>query len=542
MVGSAPVLEGFEYIDLLGSGGFADVFLFEQAMPKRRVAVKVLRGVGLTDRDRETFTSEVNLMAALSSHPHIVTIYGADVSEDGRPFLVMEYYSGPNLSVRCRQRPLGVAEALRIGVQIAGAVETAHRAGILHRDLKPANILTSAFGKPGLTDFGISAVKTESSVDTGGLSVPWSPPELLDDQGLADERSDVYSLAATIHTLLVGRSPFEASGSDNSAMEVMARIERAPVPSVGRSDAPASLDRALAAAMAKSPDARPGSAAAFARSLQAIEREMRLQPTELDVIDDEDPGVTDSGPGGAGEGWEPDQDGTRLRAPRVIAAQPVVTSIPTAPPPGAAPVAAAPSPQSVPRPTTASPAPAGNTMRRTSAPVEDGTALRPKTIDPLHASPAPPHGAATGRTRAVDEPSPKGKWIVLGIAGAAAVAVAGVVFLGGASSQPAASPTAGSSAPDINALGLAPVDPDSIVVTRDGTTVTVIWAAALDQRDGDKYVVTLARTGDDKVVEVPGDPLKAVFSDIPESAEACARIRHAREYQLSPEESGCERP
>jgi serine/threonine protein kinase len=537
MVVSAPVLEGFEYLDVLGSGGFADVFLFEQAMPKRRVAVKVLRDVGLTDRDRETFTSEVNLMAALSSHPHIVTIYGADVSEDGRPFLVMEYYSGPNLSVRCRQRPLGVAEALRIGVQIAGAVETAHRAGILHRDLKPANILTSAFGKPGLTDFGISAVKADSSVDAGGLSVPWSPPELLDDQGLADERSDVYSLAATLHTLLVGRSPFESSGSDNSAMEVMARIERAPVPSVGRSDAPASLDRALAAAMAKSPDARPGSAAAFARSLQAIERERRLQPTELDVIDEDEHPAAGPGPGSSGGGWEPDQDGTRLRAPRVITAQPVVTSIPTAQPVSAAPFSEVPSP---PVAVAASPAPAGHTMRRTPPPVEDGTALRPTTIDPSHSTP-PPRAPGARRTRPVEEPSSKGRWIVLGIAAAAAAIIAGFVFLGGSPSGPSASPSSGSSGPDINTIDLDPVDPDKITVTRAGSTVTVTWAPAIDQQDGDGYLVKMASTNEVRLVEVPGDPLEAVFTGVPDSAQACAAIQHTRGTQLgSPTETRCE--
>jgi serine/threonine protein kinase len=437
---------------------------------------------------------------------------------------------------------LGVAEALRIGVQIAGAVETAHRAGILHRDLKPANILTSAFGKPGLTDFGISAVKTESSTDSGGLSVPWSPPELLDDQGLADERSDVYSLAATIHTLLVGRSPFESSGSDNSAMEVMARIERAPVPSVGRSDAPASLDRALAAAMAKSPDARPGSAAAFARSLQAIEREMRLQPTELDVIDDEDPGVTDSLPGGAGEGWEPDQDGTRLRAPRVVAAQPVVTSIPAAPPASPPSVAEVPSPPAVPPAVpAASAAPARHTQRRGPVTVDDGTVLRPTTVDPSHVTPPPPRTSGSRRTRAVEEPSSKGKWIVLGISGAAAAAIVGVVFLGGSSGDPPASPTSGASGPDINTLDLDPVDPDKITVTRAGTTVTVAWTPALDQKDGDTYAVRLTSTDEVRLVEVPGDPLKAVFADVPDSARACAVIQHRRGTQpASPPETGCE--
>ena len=96
-------------------------------------------------------------MAQLSHHPSIVTIYHAAIAADGRPFLVMEYCSRPGLAERYRQERISVAEALRIGIRLASAVETAHRAGILHRDIKPANVLTTDFGWPALTDFGIAA-------------------------------------------------------------------------------------------------------------------------------------------------------------------------------------------------------------------------------------------------------------------------------------------------------------------------------------------------------------------------------------------------
>jgi serine/threonine protein kinase len=313
-----PVLAGYEHIDDLGSGGYADVYLYEQAMPRRRVAVKVLRSESLTDELAMQFTSEANLMAALSTHPYIVTIYGAAVADDGRPYLVMEYYPGPNLSVRCRQKPLGVPEALRIGVQLSGAVETAHRAGILHRDLKPANVLTSAFGKPGLTDFGISAVTGESAA-SGGLSVPWSPPEALDDAGEIDARSDVWSLGATVYTLLTGHSPFEIPGGDNSSLGVMSRIEHQPLAPVRRSDMPPSLDRTLAAAMSKAPVARPSSAGEFARMLQAVERELRFQPTELDIPEDPAalPSMTAPAPPP-----DIDEEGTRFRGAVSVDAQP----------------------------------------------------------------------------------------------------------------------------------------------------------------------------------------------------------------------------
>ncbi len=235
-----PELSGYRYVRPLGTGGFSDVFVYEQLLPHRTVAVKVLLA-GLGPSGVASFTSEANLMARLSTHPYIVTIYDAGIAGDGRPYLVMEYCSRPNLSERYRARPLTVDDALRTGVRLASAVETAHRAGILHRDIKPGNVLTNDYGWPALTDFGIAAaadavpagrdagVGDDPEASTGGsvgLSVPWSPPEMFLDVPAHDVRSDVFSLAATIHTVLAGRSPFETPTGPNTAVDLMARIER----------------------------------------------------------------------------------------------------------------------------------------------------------------------------------------------------------------------------------------------------------------------------------------------------------------------------
>ncbi|MFN8168384.1 MAG: serine/threonine-protein kinase [Candidatus Nanopelagicales bacterium] len=515
-----PTLAGYEYIDLLGTGGFADVYLYEQQMPRRRVAVKVLRDQGLTDDLRAQFTSEANVMASLSSHPYIVTIYAADVAADGRPYLVMEYYSGPNLSVRCRQRPLGVSEALRIGVQISGAVETAHRSGVLHRDLKPANILTSAFGKPGLTDFGISAVKADGTADAGGLSIPWSPPELLDDGGVADERSDVYSLAATVHTMLVGRSPFEVVGGGNSALDLMSRIERQQVPGVGRGDAPASLDRVLAAAMAKSPDARPASAAAFARTLQAVEREMRLQPTELDVPDE--PGTADGDTAPTPHDRGLDEDGTRLRPAITVTAQPEARTpgLPAfAPPPSApAPVRA-----------ESLPVAADHTVRRDSASQarDEGTVLRPTSVDPSVA-PAEPraarHRSATEIER--DGAGRRGLLVIGGVLVAALVGVGAVVALGGRGGDaPTGTAPSTSTVVDPNAEDLLP--PTGITLTRSGNQVTVRWSPATDFQPGDWYDVM--RVGDASVRMSPPDAVSYTLTGVPVDERACVKVSHHRQ-------------
>jgi len=282
-----PALTGFEYLSVIGSGGYADVFLYQQAMPNRRVAIKVLDTAALpAGAGQADFTAEANLMASVSAHPYIVQVFHADISPDGRPYLIMEYYSGPNFYERSRSEKLSIAEALRVGVQLSSAVEAAHRGGILHRDIKPANVLTSEYRRPGLTDFGIAAVQGPGSDTADGVSIPWSPPEALGDTP-ADRRSDIYSLAATVYTLLAGRSPFEVPGGDNRHLALIGRIERSPLPSVGRPDVPASFERVLAGAMAKDPAHRPATAAEFGRQLQSVESEMHLAVTELELADDQ---------------------------------------------------------------------------------------------------------------------------------------------------------------------------------------------------------------------------------------------------------------
>ncbi|HEV7204983.1 MAG TPA: serine/threonine-protein kinase [Jatrophihabitans sp.] len=279
-----PDLPGLRFERLLGSGGYSDVYLYRQQLPSRQVAVKVLRDSGLAEAQRAQFTAEANAMAGLADHPNIVPVFSAAVSADGRPFIVMMFYSRPNLAVRAASERLGVAEVLRIGIQIASAVETAHRAGILHRDIKPANLLINQFGTPGLADFGIAGqiAAIEDDPDMG-VSVPWAAPEVLYATSPTSVRSDVYSLAATLWHLLVGRSPFEERNGDNSPFALMRRVRDNAPPSTGRQDVPGSLDRLLRQAMAKDPAARPPSAIDFARGLQAVEQELQLPRTEIVV-------------------------------------------------------------------------------------------------------------------------------------------------------------------------------------------------------------------------------------------------------------------
>ncbi len=280
-----PQLPGFTFVEVLGSGGFADVYLFEQHLPRRKVAVKVLLPEKMAGASTEQFAAEANVMALLSTHPAIVTIYQAGVSDDHRPYLVMEYCPKPNLQVRSRAAALSVAEALRIGIQVAAAVETAHRAGILHRDIKPANILVTEYNRPALTDFGIAT--TAGSADpSSGMSIPWSPPESFADVPQFGVQSDVWALGATLFTLLAGRSPFEVPGARNGGAELIQRIESVPLARLERADAPESLQTVLERSMAKRSRDRYDSAVAFARALQKVQIELSHSVTPIDILDD----------------------------------------------------------------------------------------------------------------------------------------------------------------------------------------------------------------------------------------------------------------
>ncbi|GIT79170.1 hypothetical protein LLS1_08390 [Leifsonia sp. LS1] len=282
-----PNLPGFSYVRVLGSGGFADVFMYEQNLPRRQVAVKVMLAEVVTSQVKQMFQAEANLMAQLSTHPSILTVYQAGVSGDGRPYLVMELCSSA-IGQRYRMEPLSVAEALSVGVRIASAVETAHRAGVLHRDIKPSNILTTAYGHPVLSDFGIAATLSEADVtEAVGLSVPWSAPEVLLDETSGTIASEVWSLGATVYSLIAGRSPFEVAGKENTSAELIHRITKGRPQPLERADIPPRLEQVLLRSMARRPSQRQRSVLEFIRELQAVEAELGLPQTPIEVATDE---------------------------------------------------------------------------------------------------------------------------------------------------------------------------------------------------------------------------------------------------------------
>ncbi|UWF77723.1 serine/threonine-protein kinase [Microbacterium neungamense] len=533
-----PDLPGFTYLEPLGTGGFADVFLYEQHMPRRRVAVKVLLAERISSGAAQEFTDEANVMAMLSTHPAIVTIYQAGVAADGRPYLVMEYCPRPNLQIRARREPFSVAEALRVGIQVAGAVETAHRAGVLHRDIKPANILVTEYNRPALTDFGIAST-TGATGEASGMSIPWSPPESFADPPTSGPRTDVWALGATLYTLLAGRSPFERPGERNTSADLIERIERAALPRLNRADSPDSLQAVLERSMAKNPDDRYPSAVAFARALQKVQIELAHSVTPIDIVD-EHPHPDEV---------EDDGDGlTRVRQVQSISPEAQTATRPSAATerkrpdagPGGIPRFDAPpaSPPAAPPPSYApsqAPAPAAE---------DDRTLLRPPTILAPEAPAAQAAAAATEAAPAsasVEHKRSRGMpwwgWLITALGVLMLVLV--LWFSSSLADMLVPEPAETSAEP------VDPQDPISAIVppvteltgSRSGETVSFRWTNP-DPQEGDSYIwyqVTLDGPGDpanttENTVTLPGaHPERTCIEVILKRADGRA----------SPESRGC---
>lgn len=280
-----PRITGFDYVRPLGTGGFADVFLYDQDMPRRRVAVKVISSPLAAARDRSAFDAEIDAMARLSAHPSIVAILQAGLTADGRPYLVMEYCP-ESMKERTRDRPAHLHTVLDAGVRLAAALETAHRADVLHRDIKPSNVLVSLMGRPVLTDFGIASWqgRDASGGATRAMSIPWAAPEVLTGETLGTVASEVWALAATLYSFAAGRSPFEADdASENTSLRMRRRIAQAVYTPIPGAVGYAPFDAVLTRAMSARPEQRYGSMREFGLALQEVQQHYGYERTEMDL-------------------------------------------------------------------------------------------------------------------------------------------------------------------------------------------------------------------------------------------------------------------
>lgn len=518
-----PTIDGYTFEKVLGSGGFADVFQYQQHRPQRTVAIKVMRRDMDSEEARRSFDIEADRMAQLSSHPYIVTIYTSGIADDGRPYLVMEYCPS-SLGAKFRAG-MGVTEVLTVAIQIAGAVEAVHRAGILHRDIKPANVLLTKYRKPALTDFGISAA-THDHKEAEGLSIPWSPPEAFGTAG-STVASDVYSLAATVYGLLAGRTPFEIPGGDNSAPALVARIESATVPNLGRGDVPASLQQVFATAMDKNPAARYHSAEALARAWQQVQTELRMSVTPIEVPDDAvpDPPSTDD-----------DEPLTRIRSIQSI--DPVAPVVSPAPGPWQAPVLPGTSIDQVPDPNSAT---SGGGGARPGGSAFRGPVLPHPQPDPtVQRAPAQPAASEPDESQQQHQGG-RGRKIAIA-AGVGVLVIASVLgYLGLQGDPPADAGPSGPTVPrPVEAVSTSvPVPVD--VAGRDVTDgVEFSWRNP-DVQEGDRYLYRVVDPTDPQNFAVTEETTVVVETEA--SGATCLEVLTRRaDGRASDVSTGCVEP
>src|SRR6188768_1652854 len=212
----------YEVLSLIGAGGMGEVYEGRDTRLDRKVALKVLAPDLASDVEfRARFEREAKAISALN-HPHICGLYDIGREHDTE-YLVLERLDGETLAARLARGPLPLAQVLRFGIEIADALEAAHRHGIVHRDLKPANIMLTAGGTK-LLDFGLAkqtvapaaaalaslATRPDVATAQGTLvgTLQYMAPEQLEGRAI-DARTDIFALGEVIHEMVTGRPPFE---------------------------------------------------------------------------------------------------------------------------------------------------------------------------------------------------------------------------------------------------------------------------------------------------------------------------------------------
>src|SRR5262245_53690713 len=244
----------YRILDQLGAGGMGEVYLAEDTRLGRKLALKILPAEFTRQPDRiARFKQEARAASALN-HPNIITVY--EIGEEaGVHFIAFEYVAGRTLRLSLSRAGMGLSEALEITIQISGALQAAHEAGITHRDIKPENVMLRPDGYVKVLDFGLAKLteKSEESVDTEaetrlkaktdpgtvmGTVAYMSPEQARGAQ--VDARSDIFSLGVLVYEMITGHLPFEGETSSDI---IAAILKSEPLP-ISRhiSSAPTELD------------------------------------------------------------------------------------------------------------------------------------------------------------------------------------------------------------------------------------------------------------------------------------------------------------
>ena len=285
MLLSGMRLGPYEITAPAGAGGMGEVYRARDTRLDRIVAIKVLPSkIANHDDLRQRLEREARAISSLN-HPHICTLF--DVGhQDGIDFLVMEFLEGETLAERLRKGPLPLDQALRYAIEIASALDRAHRQGIVHRDLKPANIMLTKAGAK-LLDFGLAKYTApKPSEDTQSLALTsegailgtfqYMAPEQVEGKE-ADARADMFAFGAVLYEMVTGRKAFEGK----SQASLIAAILTAQPPAISgmQTLAPSALDRVIAACLTKDPEDRWQSAGDLRRELEWIGSSAGMAPT-----------------------------------------------------------------------------------------------------------------------------------------------------------------------------------------------------------------------------------------------------------------------
>ena len=303
----------YEVVGALGAGGMGEVYRATDTRLDRTVAVKVLTAhVADSPEQRDRFEHEARAVAAIN-HPNICTLFDVGrerPSSTGPPmdFIVMEYLDGETVAQRLERGAVPVAEALPIALEIAEALDTAHRQGIVHRDLKPSNVMLTETGVR-LLDFGLAkqheagppgtltSAPTRLTMEGSILgTLHYMSPEQLDGKP-ADARSDVFSFGATVYEMVSGRRPFDAA---TQASVIGAILKDAPAPlREVEPGIPRRLERVVQTCLAKDPEDRW-------QTMRDLKRELGwIDPTGESDEPDPEPGAATPAPAGraTAAGW-----------------------------------------------------------------------------------------------------------------------------------------------------------------------------------------------------------------------------------------------
>jgi len=276
-------------VSLLGAGGMGEVYLARDTRLERTVAIKILPSHLSTHHDlKSRFQSEARLISGLQ-HPHICVLYDIG-NQDGIDYLVMEYLEGETLHTVMEQGPVPLQDVFEIGIEIGGALENAHRHGIIHRDIKPGNIMLTHSGAK-LMDFGLAKMQTLLAADAGGVAalatisspapaitiagtvvgtIQYMSPEQVQGKEL-DGRSDIFSLGAVLYEAVTGVRPFKGA----TMLEIAGNLLHAePIaPCVINPALPHDLERIILKALAKDCSQRYQSAQEFVDDLRFAQQQ-----------------------------------------------------------------------------------------------------------------------------------------------------------------------------------------------------------------------------------------------------------------------------